>query len=333
MTTFNQIATSGGRKLLIWAGAAVTAVLGLVLLLSFTGTASAQEGSADALRVSPVRTDISVKPGESKTVKLQVTNLTDQDIRLTPEQNDFIAGDEKGTPALILDADQSAPTHSLKQFMKPLEVVSLKSNETKTVPVKISVPKGAQAGGYFGAVRFTPTVPGSGGQVNLNTHVAPLILLTVPGNLVEKLDLTDFKVEKAGKSAAFFTDAADMMVKTRFENKGNIQLGPFGEIAVRKSGRVVASSSFNGEEPVDMTLPDSARRWDVPLDGIGGFGKYEVLGTFSYGQNNQTIEASTSFWIIPLWMQIAALAVLVIIAVVVVLVPILIKRKRRRTRR
>lgn len=318
-----------------WAIGLTIIVLALAgaLFATHAQPVAAENGSADALRVSPVRSDVSVKPGESTTVKLQVTNLTEHSIRLNPVENDFVAGDEKGTPSLILDENETAPTHSLKQFMKPLSAVSLEPRESKTVSVKISVPKDAQAGGYFGAVQFTPSIPGSGGQVNLNTHVASLILLTVQGNLVEKLDLTNFAVEQQGKSSPFYATGDSLVVQTRFENKGNIQLGPFGDVAVRKGGKVVSRASFNTDTPADMTLPDSARRWEIPLEGIGGFGKYEVLGTFSFGQNNQTIEASTTFWIIPRLVQVIALVVLALIILAAVLIPLLVRRKRRRVRR
>lgn len=334
MTKIEKLSAMFDIKRLAVIGVAAVLIAGLIGLgtASTTG-AEDTAGSADALRVSPVRTDVTVKPGSTEIVEIQVSNLTEHTVHLNPVQNDFVAGDEQGTPSLILDANESAPTHSLKQFMSPIGQVTLDAKESKTIKVKITVPVGAQAGGYFGAVQFTPSVPGSGGQVNLSTHVASLILLTVPGDLVEKLSITDFEVKQEGKTPMFFTTGEDIELTARFENKGNVQAGPFGDIAILKNGEVVTRTSFNNEAPTDMILPDSARRWSVSTDDIGGFGKYEVLGTFSYGQNNQTIEASTTFWIIPRWLQYSALAVIVLIIALAVIVPIMVGRKRKRRRR
>lgn len=294
--------------LVLTAAIATVAVLGV-------HSASALENTANTLKVSPVRSDVEVKPGESKIVKTIVTNLTDGDITVRPIQNDFVAGDERGTPALVLDADKFAPTHSLKRFMAPLSDVTIPAKQAKMIEVTITVPKDAQAGGYFGAVRFAPTTPDDGGQVNMSASVASLILLTVPGDTVEKLNLTNFDIQQGDKVGTNFRTAKDLTATVRFENKGNVQVGPFGKLSVKKGKSVVYEADFNNSTPRDVILPDSARRWDVPLNDIGTFGKYTVIATFTYGATNQTIEVSKSFWVIPQSVIIMAIiAVILIIA-------------------
>lgn len=51
---------------------------------------------------------------------------------------------------------------------------------------------------------------------------------------------------------------------------------------------------------------------EVPLKNIGEFGHYTVHATFTYGSTNKTIEVERSFWIIPTYMIIAAIAILVL---------------------
>ena len=274
--------------------------------------------STNVLKISPVRTDIQIQPGETKTVRTVVTNLTGSAITVRPIENDFIAGDENGTPALILDADKFAPTHSLKKFMKPLGNVTIPANKSEAVVVTIAVPADTQAGGYFGAVRFAPTDPNGGGQVNLNASVASLILMTVPGDTVEKIDLTDFSIKQDGTAGSFFQKSENLSASVRFQNKGNLQAGPFGKVSVKNGDKVIYETDFNNKDPRDMILPDSARKWDIPLEKISGFGNYTVSATFTYGTTNQTIEVSRSFWVVPLGIIIAAvIALLVIIALAV----------------
>lgn len=281
--------------------------------------ADSQTNQANTLKVSPVRTDIKINPGESKTVQTTVTNLTKAPIAISPIENDFIAGPkEDGVPALVLDANQYAPTHSLKRFMVPLSDITIPAGQAKTVNVTINVPKDAQAGGYFGAIRFAPATPDGSQQVNLSASVASIILLTVPGPTTEKLNLTNFDIQQDGKTGTNFRSSNGLQMLVRFTNSGNIQEAPFGQISVKQGDKVVYTYNFNQTDPRDEILPDSARRWTVPLDKIGSFGEYTVVGTFSYGGQNETIQVTKTFWVIPWGVIIATVVgVLVLIALII----------------
>lgn len=300
-------------KTIVFAVTTVALALVAVLFTNSQAFAQTQTNTANTLKVSPVRTDIEIKPGESKTVEVTVSNLTDAPITVRPVENDFVAGDERGTPALILDENEYAPTRSLKRFMTPLANVTIPAGEAQTVNVVITVPKDAQAGGYFGAVRFAPASPDGGGQVNLSASVASLILLTVPGDVVEKLNLTSFSIQQDGKTGSYFNTPNNLQASVRFENKGGLQAGPFGKVSVKKGDNVVYEADFNNSNPRDTILPDSARRWDIPLDKIEKFGHYTVNATFTYGAKNQTIEVTKSFWVIPTTYIIAGIVGLVVL--------------------
>jgi hypothetical protein len=302
-----------------------------VLLVSSHSVAAA-ENTANTLKVSPVRTDIEIQPGTSKTVQTTVTNLTKAPITVRPIENDFVSGDERGTPALILDTDKYAPTHSLKRFMTPLTDVTIPAGKAKTIGVIITVPKDAQAGGYFGAIRFAPATPDGGGQVNLSGSVASLILMTVPGEVTEKLNLTDFAIQQNGKTNPFFQSSNDLQASVRFENKGGVQAGPFGKVSVKKGDKVIYEADFNNKTPRDMILPDSARRWDIPLSKIDGFGQYTVSATFTYGKKNQTIEVAKSFWVIQQSIIIAAIAGLLVLIGLIVGIWLFLRNRKRPSR-
>ena len=304
--------------------------IAIALLFSTHTFAEDVNNAPNTLRVTPVRSDVQIAAGSSGSVKVTISNLTNSPITVHPIENDFTAGDESGTPALILDENEYAPTHSLKRFMTPLSDVTIPANDGVTLDVIITVPAGAQAGGYFGALRFAPTSPEAGGQVNLSASVASLILLTVPGDTVEKLELTDFEIQQNGKSGTNFRDGTNLQTTFRFENKGNVQVGPFGKITVTKNGQVVHEVDFNDQDQRDVILPDSARRWDVPLENIEGFGHYTVYATLTYGSSNQTVEISKSFWVIPVWVMIVAAAVLLVIAGIVVAIIFGLRSRRRR---
>lgn len=308
----------------------VVAAILLVVSMAPRSYAVDVNNSPNTLKISPVRSDISIAAGASDKVDVTITNLTKSPVTLQLVENDFIAGDERGTPALILDVDKYAPTHSLKRFMKPMQNVTIPGNESKVVSVEIDVPKNAQAGGYFGAIRFAPASPDGSAQVNLSTSVASLILLTVPGDIIEKMNLTDFSVQQNGKVDTMFQDGKNLELTFRFENKGSVQEAPFGKISVKKGSKLVYETDFNQKAPRDVVLPDSARRWDEALKSIDGFGEYEIHATLTYGAKNETVEATKKFWVVPVWVIIAASGGLVALVLLIIGIWLGLRNYKRR---
>lgn len=297
-------------------------------------SAQSVNNSSNTLKISPVRTDISIAAGTTGKVTVTITNVTGAAIALKPIENDFVAGDEKGTPSLILDANSYAPTHSLKRFMVPIKNITVPANSSQDVTVTIVVPKTAQAGGYFGAVRFAPVTEGGSQSVNLGASVASLILMTVPGELTEKVTMTNFDIQQNGDTASNFRTPDNLNLFLRFKNDGNVQVAPFGQIYVKKGDKVVYKTNFNTEEPKQTILPDSARRWDnIKLGGFGKFGKYTVGATFGYGTKGQTIEVEKTVWIIPSAYIFGALIALAVIVGLVVFFILLLKGYKKRVLR
>lgn len=318
------------KQLIVWKSTvAIVVAIGVAAMVDVPTQAQANP-SSNVLKISPVRSDITVKPGESRTVATTITNLTKEPITVRAVQNDFVSGDERGTPALILDDKKFAPTHSLKRFMKPLADVTVPANQSKTVNVVVTIPKDAQAGGYFGAVRFAPTSPDGGGQVNLSASAASLVLLTIPGNTVEKLTLTHFDILQNDQAGLSFSTPENIKSTVRFENKGNVQVAPFGKVTVLQGNTIVSEADFNNKKPFDVILPDSARRWDVPLEKIGNFGHFTVKATFTYGEKNQTIEVEKSFWVIPQAVIIAAIVGVVVLILLIAAIWFFLRSYKKR---
>lgn len=310
-------------------------LISLAAALLLPSATNAQRVAANTLKVSPVRTDIEVALGMRKVVQITATNLDSKPVTVTPVANDFIAGDEKGTPALILDETDRAPVHSLKRFLSPLQTVTIPAKESVTVPVVVTVPADAQAGGYYGAVRFMPSSPDGGGQVNVSPSVASLILLRVPGDALEQLKLTHFSIFNDNASGFYFQTPEALQVYARFENIGNVQVAPQGKVVVSKKwSDAVWEHDFNIENPKGMILPDSARRWDIPLKDLDGIGYYTVTATLVYGEKNSTVEVSHSFLVAPLWLVLILIVVplLLIASAIVITIFVTRRRKRRRSR-
>lgn len=288
--------------------------------------------SSNTLQISPVRTsNLVVAPGRTGKVTITVSNLTHNAMTLKPIENDFVASDEGGTPALILDENQYAPTHSLKRFMQPLDLITVPADSRKKVDLIIKVPQDAQPGGYYGALRFQPVESADpAANTTVQASAASLVLMTVPGPMTEKLSVTDFKIRQDGKSSTSFRSPNDLSLYVRMKNDGNVHEGPFGSVTVKRGDKVVYTYKFNNDEPRDMILPDTARQWTIPLKNIDSWGQYTVTGVFTYGQKNDSFNLSVSFWVIPWTVIIASVvAVLVVIGLIVGIWLFLRSYKRR----
>lgn len=315
--------------------AVLTLMVGLFTLLGssnnvFAAPATSTSNGLNTLKISPVRSDISIAPGKSDVVTMKVANMTKAPMTIRAIENDFVAGDERGTPALILDADKFAPTHSLKRYMVPVPNTTIAPGVTQEIKVTIKVPADAKPGGYYGAVRFSPVSADGSTSVNLNASAASLVLMTVPGPVEEKVNLTSFNVKQGSKIDTIFQSANDLQVSFRMENKGSIQEGPFGNISVWQGDKVVYSYDFNSTQPREMVLPDSARVWDVPLKNIGSFGNYTIKATLSYGQKNQTIEVKKSFWVIPIFVIVVSVGSILLFVAIIVAIRMFLQDYKKR---
>jgi hypothetical protein len=269
-----------------------------------------------------------------------VHNVTQGTLSLEGLVDDFTAGNnENGVPQVYFNGEE-VPQHGLKKFVQPISNFSVGPGATQQVPVTINIPVGTKAGGYYGLVRFSPTSTPSGGNVNLSASVGTLILLTVPGNFNEDLNIASFDVRSITKGPAnvpqvttgfIFTSPKNLNAVVRFNNLGDIQEQPFGKIELKNSSnKVLGAFEVNRTNPPGDILPSSIRQFAVPLSGIGSFGKYTVEGFFGYGSRGQLLSASSTFYVIPLGLIIVVIIVVFLIIVGITLVPRWIRRYNRK---
>lgn len=313
------------QKLALFAASAV------ILLVPAAASAATASAGGNGLRVSPIRTSLTINPGSSQTVTIYVTNVTNTTAHLQAIVNDFQASpNESGYPDIILNPNESAPTHSLKQFVTTPPDFDLAPHEEKSVSVVITIPKGTAGGGYYGAVRFAAAGNGANNQVNVIASVGSLILVKVPGNINQNLQLASFGAAQNGHEGSFFTDGSNLSVITRFNNQGNIQEVPFGKILLKKGNTTIATYEVNGGSSPGYVLPNSIRKFTQSLKNLG-WGKYTLEGNFGYdGNNGKLLSASQTFYIIPLWLIIAVVVIIILIILAIIFGRKEMKRHDRR---
>ncbi|MEO7364157.1 MAG: hypothetical protein ABIV43_01465 [Candidatus Saccharimonadales bacterium] len=315
------------------------AVLSLVLLATLATALStdmlrvsaADAGPGNGLRVD-TRKDATIQPGEYQTVTINVTNVTGASSEFQTIVNDFVANpDESGNPAIILDPTKFAPSHSLKRFIVKPSNFTLAPGEEKNIPITIKVPANAAGGGYYGVVRFAPAKDNSQpSQVSLAGSVGTLILVKVPGDIKEQLNIAGISVLSGKNSSNFFTTNKNLVVRIRFQNQGNIQETPFGKLIVKdRSNKVLGTYELNNISPPANVLPDSIRRFEIPIK-TGKFGQYKIEGNFGYGSSGQLLSAATTIYIIPFALIVAFISLVVFLALAIFGVPRLIRAYNRR---
>jgi hypothetical protein len=199
--------------------------------------------------------------------------------------------------------------------------------------VTIAVPAGTAGGGYYGAIRFAPVGAPGDKNVNLSASVASLVLVTVPGNLTEKLSIAGFGVAQGKDSfdtRTIFFNNKNLKSVVRFQNSGNVQLQPFGKVQLKKGSKIIATYTVNDPANPGNVLPDSIRRFTNNLDKVGSFGKYKIVGNFGYGSNGQLLTASATFYVIPIIVIILIVIVLLLILFLIFVLPRLVRAYNRR---
>lgn len=296
------------------------AVVACALLVGIGGslaTAQSNSETGNGFRVSPVRNEFTIEKGQSETFTVTVENPTDANVIAEAIVNDFVASDsENGEPRLILDENAPAPRNSFKSLVGDLPDLQLGPRQKKDLPVTITIPENANAGGYYGAVRFLPRTGEGDGNVALTASVGTIVLVRVPGDLTEKLNLEELSAGANGKTKSFFT-GGDVSVIARLKNVGDIHVQPFGKVQVKNMfGKVVKEYELNATEPRANVLPDSIRKFEDSIEKPKPFwfGRYTITANLGFSQGSgDLVTAKASFWYLPVWFLVLLLVLIVAI--------------------
>jgi hypothetical protein len=290
---------------------------------------SQQTGSG--LRVSPTRSELSIVPGDSKQITQTVKNVTTNPVTVQPALNDFESDGVTGEPKLIGDQSKVS-AYSLREFISLPSEFDLQADEEKEITIDVAVPSTASPGAYFGSILYRASPQGSGGdgQVALVASVGSLVLLEVPGEITEKIQITDISAYLNKNQGSLFTKKPDEIGVT-IENLGNSFSQPFGKVVVTDwRGNEIFIYELNDSTPRGNILPESTRLFlneflDVEVKNVNGQeevtktspiqwpGRYKITGNISHGTTGEIFTVSTIFWYLPAWLIITMIILLVLV--------------------
>lgn len=264
----------------------------------------------EGLTISPPITELSLKEGESSVQTIRITNPTNKLIEVYPRVMNFGAKGEGGEPAFFEATDESAKFSLAKWIEITQSKIALTPEQVVEFKYRINVPKGAEPGGHYGVVFFAtepPKLEDDATKVSIGSMIGSLVMVKVPGQIIEKGFLEDFKTNKA-----FYTKNK-VNLTTRISNLGNVHFKPKGKITIKSfSGKTIETLPFN--EQNGNVLPNSTRKFENIWEKKGFLmGRFIADLDLVYGENEKSLQGKISFWIIPLWIIIIAVLILILI--------------------
>lgn len=259
--------------------------------------------------LSPIRYDISIKPGESIEKELQVVNQGPETTVGFLVQ-DFKASDGSGSPVLMSAEESSKLRSRLSRWVKFPETLKLEGDSREALTFTVDVPADAEPGGYYSSLFLETSVSPSGGGSGIGTvtRIGALLFVRVEGDINEEAVINDFYVPEAGVAENGVT------FNINIENAGSVHMKPIGTLYINdKDGNPVKAIGkapvFNAFGQVDrmvdvdyirfnehdslVILPGQKRDisavWEKSDDEEGDYTAYANI-TFGEGEENQTIQ-------------------------------------------
>jgi hypothetical protein len=263
---------------------------------------------AIATRISPVRIDRLVYPGQVLEEKITIANLSDSPTTYYFYLADFRASGEMGEAELV--APGTEKEYSLVSWIKITgEPIQLGPKEEKEISFQIKIPDNASPGGYYGAIiaaTAPPQVRGEGRErgaiIGVAQQTACLVLLQIAGPVEENAMVREFSTDKD----FYFQIPLEVKFISRIQNLGNVHIKPSGIIEIKNYfGKTIETIPVNQDGA--NVLPKTIRRFENSWKRDIGFGKYTASLALTYGtppdrggQGIKSLYAQTSFWILPL---------------------------------
>lgn len=254
--------------------------------------------AGQTLEVSPPTQEVTVEPGTQSTVTATIRNSSNQNLTMIATIEGFIATGDEGQVALTSDNPYSIASWTSVNPSK----FTLNPGEEQEVIATITAPEDA-AGGRYGSFLFSSVGNEQQGQATVTQQIASLFLVKIAGTTEQKLIIDSFTAPK-------FSEFGPIPFSITFKNEGNVHVKTFGIINVQDMfGKTAADVVVTGNN----VFPGAERTIQVAMDKTFLFGQYKATALMYYGDNNEVITRTISFFVFPVRLAIGALVILTIL--------------------
>ncbi len=281
-TSFSMKLSKLTRRILV----AVLAICLFVTTFSATSRVSAVENNLakdTGLRITPLRSKPSQKPGSTTSGSITITNTTSAPMTVALSVERFQTIDE--------DYNYSFSKGEHTDWVRLTDKsVVLEPKTSKTVPYSLAVPVNAPPGGYYFAMfASTENKPSSTNFTEVK-RVSSLVYLEVSGKVKKSVTLL-------GSDASWLLVKHNLTLATRLHNVGNTHYPSRFRIDVKGMFGWPKTSS----QKEALILPSTIRRVvaDVPFPSVPG--AYTVTVTFAPPQGGPNETAKIKVLYTPIW--------------------------------
>ncbi len=171
----------------------------------------------------------------------------------------------------------------------------LQPGDKQTITLHILPPVDAQPGGHYSTVTFSPLIPaGLTTTPEALAQVGAVVLMTIPGDITESLELKDASFPR-------LITSLPRDFNLSLKNSGNIHLSPnFHLTLLDHRGELVTTIPVQ----TSLILPDTTKTFLIRWPSATKWGHYTITGTINYGTNNSLTLPLFSIWFIPIFQLI-----------------------------
>jgi hypothetical protein len=239
--------------------------------------------------VGPGKVDVILKPGESKTIELLVTNRTGERRIFNLTTEDMTGSSDAMKPVVLL-GDERGP-YSLRDYLHvDHPSFELNHNQRARIPVTITIPPDAEPGGRYGSML-----------------VDTVAIEAVTGDS-ESATPQSAIVARIGKKRLYASGPVPFGI--HHTNTGSMHIAPYGELRIHNMfGEEIG---FLELEPW-FVLPQSERFREVRFDRELLIGRYTATVNINRSYDDIVDTASFSFYVLPWKVLLGAFAILFIV--------------------
>lgn len=227
-----------------------------ILIVSFLAVL-VQTSTASALTVSPAKIEITGDAGTTIFGEIDLYNEQEESKIFFSSFENFEPAGESGAPHFI------GATDGLASWLSTTDQVALDRAQRVKIPFSITIPAETEPGGYFAAIFFGSSPPGTGasGEVSIGGKIGILVLLRVSGEVEESGGILDFGIGQNKK----LLSSVPVNFSYRINNTGGDRIVPLGDIVIKNTFRL-RSASLAANVKEGSVLPSSARKFEVVWD-------------------------------------------------------------------
>lgn len=243
--------------------------------------------------VGPTRFILPMKPGEERTVELQLTNRMGENIDFELLTEDFFADPEQeGTPSFF-EANLEGPYPARLWLTPEVKSFTLQHADRAFINVTVRVPADAEPGDHQAAVIVKQREPEGNRTpgISIVPRVASLFIVSVEGDVTRDASLTSLW---ARRKINWWLPAT---LGLSAQNKGTVHFSANGLVEIRNLFGIVVD-----EIPVKnwIVLRNSARTREIVWSPRFALGRYTATTDITLYPGMPTQQLRTSFWVIPL---------------------------------